>query len=301
MGLKVFIIMMSVIIIHTAVIGLSGCEGREMSEEEKAEREATGRLLVMGRAFQDHTYPEIEGEERSRQARLYAALDWKDIEKVQACLDEGANPDMCLSGQGWKQNNPLSVIIRGMYLEYIDIKYGDEVPDPIPDIAIIRILQEAGTDFNRRPYVWETVWVFNKGWTDGILRKPESFFNGRAVATPEEAAEEAKYFVNDTNRLIMGLIEGGADPDKRGHPYPYTPGKEARYISDEEANTYFAKGTRPINEAIKKGMVWESQVDLLLQYVRLDEASLEAAKESGDPGMVEKINRLWEEQRKQGG
>jgi hypothetical protein len=45
-------------------------------------------------------------------------------------------------------------------------------------------------------------------------------------------------------------------------------------------------------------MVWESQVDLLLRYVKLDEASLEAARESGDPGMVEKINRLWEEQQK---
>jgi hypothetical protein len=96
----------------------------------------------------------------------------------------------------------------------------------------------------------------------------------------------------------MGLIEGGADPDKRGHPYPYTLGEEACYISDEEANTYFAKGTRPVNEAIKKGMVGESQADLLLRYVKLDEASLEAARESGDPGMVEKINRLWEEQRK---
>jgi hypothetical protein len=209
MELKVFIIM-SVITISTAVVALSGCGRREMSEEEKAEREARGRLLIMGRAFQDNTYPEIQGEERSRQARLYAALEWQDIEEVQVCLDGGANPDMCLSGQGWKQNNPLSVIIRGKNKTYNSIKLEKEIPDPIPDIAIIRILRKAGADFNKRPYVWETVWVFDKKKTDGILQKPEMFYNGAAMTTSEEAAEEASYYVVDTNRVIMGLIEGGA-------------------------------------------------------------------------------------------
>jgi hypothetical protein len=297
MGLKVFIIM-SAIIISTAVTLLSGCGRREMSEEEKAEREARGRLLIMGRAFQDDTYPEIQGDERSRQAKLYAALAWKDIEEVQVCLDGGANPDMCLSGEGWEQNNPLSVIIRRMYMEYNDIRRGKEVPDPFPDIAIMKMLQKAGADFNRRPFVWETVWGFDKKETDLILRKPEMSYLGEPVATHEEAAEEAAYYVNDANRLILGLIEGGADPDKPGHPYPYNSNTEDMFMSDEEANVYFVKGTRPVNEAIKKGMVWESQVDLLLGYVSLDEASLEAARESGDPGMVEKITKLWNEQKK---
>jgi len=67
-------------------------------------------------------------------------------------------------------------------------------------------------------------------------------------------------------------------------------------MTEEEANEYHAKGTRPINEAIKKGMRWESQVDLLLQYTTLDEDSLEAAKESKEPAMIEKINKLWNEQ-----
>jgi hypothetical protein len=294
MGLKGFVIT-SAVIISTAVILLPGCGRREISEKEKTEREARGRLLIMGRAFQDDTYPEIQGEERSRQARLYAAFAWKDIEEVQVCLDGGANPDMCLSGEGWEQNNPLSVIIRRMYMEYTDIKYGDEVPDPMPDIAIMKILQKAGADFNRRPFVWETVWTFNKEETDTILRKPEMFYIGEPMAAPEEAAEEAKYYVNDTNRLILGLIEGGADPDKPGHPYPYNSDDKDMFMSDEEANAYFVKGTRPVNEAIKKGMVWESQVDLLLRYVKLDEGSLEAARESGDPGMVEKIEKLWRE------
>jgi hypothetical protein len=279
--------------ILAALVALPGCWRRGMSEEKRAEREAAGRLFIMGRAFQDDTYPEIQEEERSRQAALYAALAWKNIEKVQACLDGGANPDMCLSGQGWKQNNPLSVVIRKMYLEYNNVRRGKEIPDPMPDIAIMRLLQEAGADFNRRPFVWEIVWKCEKKRTDLILQKPEHSYLGEPLATPEEAAEEAAYYVNDANRLVLGLIEGGADPDKRGHPYPYTPGEEARYISDEEAGRYFARGTRPLNEAIKKGMAWESQVDLLLRCVRLDEASLEAARESGDPAMVEKIMELW--------
>jgi hypothetical protein len=297
--LKGFIILWAVIL--SALIALAGCgergtRGRRgMSEEKKAEREAAGRLFIMGRAFQDDTYPEIQGEERSRQAKLYAALAWKDIEEVQVCLDGGANPDICLSGEGWEQNNPLSVIIRRMYLEYTDVKRGDEVPDPMPDIAIMRLLQKAGADFNRRPFVWETVWTFDKEETDLILRKPEQSYLGVPFATPEEAAEEAAYYVNDANRLVLGLIEGGADPDKRGHPYPYNSDIEDMFMSEEEADTYFARGTRPLNEAIKKGMVWERQVDLLLRYVRLDEASLEAARESGDPAMVEKITKLWNE------
>ena len=63
-----------------------------------------------------------------------------------------------------------------------------------------------------------------------------------------------------------------------------------------EAEKYFAKGTRPINEAIKKGMRWENQVDLLLQYTTLDKDSLKAAKQSKDKAMIEKITRLWNEQ-----
>jgi hypothetical protein len=65
-------------------------------------------------------------------------------------------------------------------------------------------------------------------------------------------------------------------------------------MSYEKAQAYFNRGTRAINEAIRKGMVWESQVDLLLEYTSLDEDSLIAAEESGDPGMKEKIRRLWE-------
>jgi hypothetical protein len=74
-------------------------------------------------------------------------------------------------------------------------------------------------------------------------------------------------------------------------------------MTDERAAKYFARGTRPVNEAIKKGMRWESQVDLLLQYTTLDKDSLKAARQSKDKAMVQKIKKLWKEQeaREKGG
>jgi hypothetical protein len=96
--------------------------------------------------------------------------------------------------------------------------------------------------------------------------------------------------------VLEAFLKAGADPDKRGHPYPYSYEAMRNRITDEEADEYFAQGTRPINEAIKKGIRWERQVDLLLQYTVLDEDSLIAARESRDPAMIEKITKLWDEQ-----
>ena len=44
-------------------------------------------------------------------------------------------------------------------------------------------------------------------------------------------------------------------------------------------------------------MNWESQVDILLEYTKLDEASLVAAQESRDLAMEAKIAALWRKQR----
>ena len=53
------------------------------------------------------------------------------------------------------------------------------------------------------------------------------------------------------------------------------------------------KATTPLYEAIKKGMRWESQVDLLIEYGALvDKSCLEAAKLSGDDQMIKKIERI---------
>ena len=54
------------------------------------------------------------------------------------------------------------------------------------------------------------------------------------------------------------------------------------------------KATTPLYEAIKKGIRWESQVDLLLQYgATLDESCLKAARLSGDEEMIKKIEELY--------
>jgi hypothetical protein len=141
------------------------------------------------------------------------------------------------------------------------------------------------------------VFVCDNWDIDQIQRQTTQYLSsGDLWATQEEADKEKAGFVQDANRLIKAFLEAGADPDQLGNQYPYRPYQKDKYMSDEEANSYFAQGTRAINEAIKKGMVWESQVDLLLQYTKLDEASLEAARESNDPVMVEKIERLWHEQ-----
>jgi hypothetical protein len=99
----------------------------------------------------------------------------------------------------------------------------------------------------------------------------------------------------DENRLLEAFLQAGADPDKLGHPHPYS--YEAiieKFITDENVDEYFKDGTHAINHTIEKGMAWESQVDILLHYTELDDESLLAAKKSNDFLMIEKINQLWE-------
>ena len=68
-------------------------------------------------------------------------------------------------------------------------------------------------------------------------------------------------------------------------------------MTGEEAMQYFssAEATTPLYEAIKKGIEWESQVNLLLEYgAKLDDSCLIAAKLSGDEAMVKKIEKFLE-------
>jgi hypothetical protein len=102
--------------------------------------------------------------------------------------------------------------------------------------------------------------------------------------------------VADANRLLEAFLKTGTDPDKLGHPYPFSSDAMDVKITDKQANEYFVQGTRAVNVAIEKGILWESQVDLLLQYTKLDEESLKAAERSNDPVMIEKIKNLWKEQ-----
>jgi hypothetical protein len=242
-------------------------------------------------------YGNLSGDDRFKLVEMYWWVSAKQVDEVQELLEKGYDPNHCLGEEGWMVFTPLHVLARSHYTTYPRRMRGETIPDPAPDVAILQLLVEAGADINRWPYIWCRVSEWDNFFIEDILQKTTEFnADGTPRVTQEEAEAEVVSFVDDVNRLLKAFLEAGADPDKLGHPYPYSyEGKMAR-INDEEAAAYFAEGTRAINEAIKKGMWWESQVDLLLQYTTLDEDSLKAAKESGDPAMVEKINKLWQEQ-----
>ncbi|MDR2921948.1 MAG: hypothetical protein LBU85_01245 [Treponema sp.] len=247
-------------------------------------------------------------EEASRRIELYWAITTDNVDEVKMYLAKGYDPNRCMGEEGWMVKTPLNVIARNIYTTFHRIKRGEEIPDPPPDVAILRLLVEAGANVNQRPYIWCRVYLHNKRTLEDIIRSYATLPTGKLPQTYNEAEELKKEseehvlsFIRDDNRVIEAFLKAGADPDKLGHPYPYSLKAKYNKITDEEADEYFAKGTRPINEAIKKGMWWESQVDLLLQYTALDENSLKAAKKSKDPAMVEKITKLWKEQQGKNG
>jgi hypothetical protein len=219
------------------------------------------------------------------------------INDIKDYLEAGYDPNYCYGAEeGWPSNNPLNVL--GVYDTYVRRRYNQEILYPAPNIVIFHMLIDAGADIHMRPYVWGIVYRYSNDMIEYIKNEPYSPYDDLEKLKPEEAPEKIKNYVDDVNHLLEEFLKTGADPDKLGHPYPFTVEAFKKNITDEEANEYFARGSRAINEAIKKGMCWESQVDLLLQYTTLDEASIEAARESGDPAMVEKINRMWQEQNK---
>ena len=222
---------------------------------------------------------------------LYNAVYSRRTEWVKQILTNGVDPNYCRGESGWADSNPLNVVSESFYNTYYLRQSGKQIPDPALDLVVFQLLTEAGAEINMRPYIWNRVYLYNNQDIDSIKRQ-RKFAN--ESLEPVIVQEQFDCFVADANRLLEAFLIAGADPDKLGHPYPYS--EEAMYagIDDRQANEYFAQGTRAINEAIKKGIIWESQVDLLLQYTKLDEDSLIAAEESGDRAMIEKINRLWE-------
>ena len=246
---------------------------------------------------------EISNEEIVKQVDLGWVVTVRNVGKVEQYLKEGYDPNKSRGEQGYKDTTPLNIITHSFYNTYARITSGEEIPNPPPDVAILNLLVKEGADINFRPYIWYRIYEWDN-WSINYIKERKNLSRlGRPPKTQEEIEEfnnekiiEPIYFVNDANRVIEAFLKAGADPDMRGHPYPYSREAGRTRITEEEANEYHAKGTRPINEAIKKGIRWESQVDLLLQYTTLDEDSLEAAKESKDPAMIEKINKLWKEQ-----
>lgn len=270
---RVILILLGII----AVLLFVSCK----SKEDKLD-EAMRKILEPFR-----TGPVFMDEETKVAYDLYHAIRRYDVEGVKNAIEKGADPNYCLGEARWVDSNPLSV--DGMYETYYRRLRGEIIPNPTPEVEILNMLVEAGADINRRPYIWDIVISYNNRILNGLWK---SFIrNGEPVGVEVDTKES---YIKDVNRLIEAYLQAGADPDKLGHPYPFS--REAIYddMMDEKANGYFAQGTRAINEAIEKGMAWESQVDLLLQYTTLDEESLKAAERSNDHAMVEKIQRLWE-------
>jgi hypothetical protein len=225
---------------------------------------------------------------------LYNAIWSLRVEKVNEALLEGGNPNYCLGEAGWIDSNPLNVI--SWYPTYPHFGVQKEIPDPTPDVAILQLLINNGADINKRPYIWSIVYQSGNNYFEQIRRRRK--INNESLNI-DDIDKEEQQFVTDVNRLIKAFLTNGTNPDKLGHSYPYSQDAQKMNITDEQAEDYFSYGTRAINVAIEKGIKWESQVDLLLQYTKLDEESLKAAERSHDSSMVEKITKLWEEQIKQ--
>ena len=222
--------------------------------------------------------------------KFYQAIYRNENEDVEKMLNNGADPNYCNGEAGWIDSNPLSVVAQQFYITFWKQKYGENIPEVMPDVVILELLLDAGANINRRPYVWERIYFSNNKRINSI---------NRDKMTADETEKRISDYINSANRILCVFLEEGADPDMLGDPRPYTytkPFTPDYPMNDKKAEAYFSKGTRPLNEAIKKGILWESQVDLLLQYTKLDENSLIAAEESCDIQMVEKINKLWEMQ-----
>jgi hypothetical protein len=221
---------------------------------------------------------------------LYNAIYALDVDKVRELLAAGADPNCCRGECGWIDSNPLDVIVGSYYDAY---KKGKGMPDSVPDIDALDILRKAGADIKRRPYVWHRVYTWDNIIVDGIKKQRKQKSD---LPEPGTLQEQIDAYVSDCDRVLEALIKAGADPDMKGHPYPYSEEAANYMMTDKDVQKYFEKGSRAINVAIEKGIVWESQVDLLLKYTKLDEESLRAAERSKDPKMIEKINKLWAKQ-----
>ena len=218
----------------------------------------------------------------------YYAISLYKIDEVKKFLDADYDPDKCvLIGGIWEEKNPLLIAVSNNFSCWdVNTNTRKDI-ETYDDVELINLLVEYGADVNLLPYIWKRVYFFDNEY---LTWYTEHF--------PEEiAAEKTLCLIEDSNRVIKALLDNGADPNYKGHPAPFDEDNYFYYISMtvKKARRKFKskKATTPLYEAIKKGMLWESQVDLLLQYgAKVDKSCLEAAKLSGDDQMIKKIERI---------
>ena len=167
-------------------------------------------------------------EEARRRVSLRNAIGRYDTDKVKGYLEEGYDPNKSTGEQGYRDQTPINVIVKSFYTSYTRISSGREIPNPPPDLAILQLLIKAGADVNERPYIWCCVFTWNNRFLDSDAERKNLLRTGMPPSTNAQWEEyrnekiiEPIYFVNDANRIIEALLKAGADPDKKGHPYPY--------------------------------------------------------------------------------
>src|SRR5574344_1494787 len=204
---------------------------------------------------------------------------------VQDYLDAGCDPNYCLMlRESWNCRNPLMLFNTASSY----FTYGEENPT-YPDVKVFNELVKAGADINKYPYVWAAVFCHGNHTIENYKKDYEE---GRITEVELKNKIECK--LTDYNRVLKLFLDAGADVNRKGSPIPFE-FEKAETITEEEIQACFnsPEATTPIYEAIKKGTVWESQVDLLLKYgAQLDISCLKAAEESGDPVMIKKIKTL---------
>ena len=205
---------------------------------------------------------------------------------VKDFLDAGFDPNYCLSfAAGWQYKNPLMLFNTAAgystYYHQENLIY--------PDVTVFNELIKFGADVNRYPYVWACVFFHDNRY---IYRVKKEYTNNET--TEPEMNQKISAHIIDSNRVLKLFLDAGADVNRKGNSLPFDK-KYCTKITEKEIQRMFnsPEATSPLYEAIKKGIQWESQVDLLLEYgAQLDESCKKAAQESGDTAMIEKINKL---------
>lgn len=220
---------------------------------------------------------------------FYLALDELETDIVKKYLEAGYDPNKCRGEAMWVDSNPLRVVSEQWFSAYDFRKQDMKKIDSLPDVDIIYLLIQYGANINKLPYIWNKVWRMNNKRIERILKNEE------------DKNKKTQIIVEDCNRVLKALLDNGADPNMKGHPFPFGDSKKLLLFTDKKAFKYFnsEEATTPLYEAIKKGMTWESQVDLLLEYgAKLDSSCLIAAKLSGEQAMIDKIENLMKEMNK---